>query len=114
MLLDEIDDLRDLAVQIGATQGLSQLFRETFVRPLVAPEDPLAVATFAGGKFAMLSHATGLAKRLGYRVSGGASVSRVLEKGRFVEAYQTIPKSRARSAACVRSVTFSFASTLVT
>lgn len=86
VLLDEVDDLRELAVQIGASQGLSQLFRETFTHPLTPPADPLAVATYAGGEFAMLSHATGLAKRLGYRVSGGASVSRVLEKGRFVEA----------------------------
>lgn len=29
VLLDEVDDLRGLAVEIGVTQGLSQLFRET-------------------------------------------------------------------------------------
>lgn len=86
VLLDEIDDLRELAVQIGATQGLSQLFRETFAPPATAPSDPLSVATFAGAEFSMLSQATNLAKRLGYRVSGGAAVARVLEGGKLIEA----------------------------
>lgn len=86
VVLDELDDLRELAVQVGVKQGLSQLFRETFVAPKAAPEDPHAIATYAGGEFAMLSQAIGLAKRLGYRVSAGASVCRVLENGRYVEA----------------------------
>jgi len=86
VVLDEIDDLRELAVQVGVTQGLSQLFRETFTVPAVAPaEDPNSINTYAGGEFSMLSQAMGLAKRLGYRVSGGNSVCRVLENGRFVE-----------------------------
>jgi len=86
ILLDEIDDLRAMAVEIGVRQGLQQLFRETFVRPAVAPPDPLSIEQFSGGEFAMLNTAIGLAKRLGYRVSGGASVCRVLERGRLVEA----------------------------
>jgi len=86
ILLDEIDDLRAMAVEIGVKQGLQQLFRETFVRPGVAPPDPLSIEQFSGGEFAMLNTAIGLAKRLGYRVSGGASVCRVLERGRLVEA----------------------------
>lgn len=86
ILLDELDDLRQMAVEIGAQQGTSQLLRETFVRPAALPVDPNAIAQFAGGKFNMLNQVTGLAKRLGYRVSGGAAVCRVLEHGRFVEA----------------------------
>jgi hypothetical protein len=85
ILLAELDDLRQLAVEIGISQGLSQLFRETFVRPAVAPEDPASIRSYAGGEFAMMSQAIGLAKRLGYRVAGGASVCRVLERGKFVE-----------------------------
>ena len=85
-LLDEVDDLRGLAVEIGVTQGLSQLFRETFVVPKTAPPDPMAIDSYSGGQFGMLSQAIGLAKRLGYRVAGGAAVARVLERGRFVEA----------------------------
>ncbi len=86
VVLDEVDDLRELAVQVGVTQGLSQLFRETFTPPKTPPEDPHSLETYAGGEFSMLSQAIGLAKRLGYRVSGGASVCRVLENGRYVEA----------------------------
>jgi len=86
VLLDEVDDLRGLAVEIGVTQGLSQLFRETFVAPKVAPSDPNEIESYTNGQFGMLSQVIGLAKRLGYRVAGGAAVCRVLERGKFVEA----------------------------
>jgi hypothetical protein len=83
VLLDEVDDLRQLAVEIGVTQGLAQLFRETF-GSATAPANQ--IETYAGGKFTVLGQVIGLAKRLGYRVSGGAAVCRVLERGRLVEA----------------------------
>ena len=86
ILLDELDDLRGMAVEISAKQGTSQLFRETFIKPAAAPPDPLAIDQFSGGEFAMLQGVIALAKRLGYRVSGGAAVCRVLERGRSVEA----------------------------
>lgn len=82
VLLDEIDDLRGLAVEIGVTQGLAQLFRETFA----TKPDGTEVDQFANGAFAMLSQVIGLSKRLGYRVAGGAAVCRVLERGALVEA----------------------------
>lgn len=63
VVLDEVDDLRELAVQVGVKQGLSQLFRETFVPPKTPPEDPHSLGTYAGGEFAMLSQAIGLARR---------------------------------------------------
>jgi hypothetical protein len=86
VLLDELDDLRGLAIEAGATQGLPQLFRETFVRPSTAPDDPEAITSFSGGEFALAVQAFALAKQLGYRVSAGNAVCRVLEDGRFVEA----------------------------
>jgi hypothetical protein len=86
ILLDAVDDLRSMAVELGVSQGISQLFRETFTRPTVAPADPAAIDRFAGGEFAMLSAAMGTAKRLGYRVIGGSASTRVLERGRFIEA----------------------------
>jgi hypothetical protein len=85
IMLDELDDLRGMAVEIGVSQGTSQLFRETFPRPTTPPADPMSIDQFANAEFSMLQVVTGLAKRLGYRVSGGASVCRVLEHGRFVE-----------------------------
>jgi len=86
ILLDAVDDLRGLAVELGVTQGISQLFRETFARPATAPGDPTAITGYAGGEFATLSAAIGTAKGLGYRVIGGSAATRVLERGRFVEA----------------------------
>jgi hypothetical protein len=86
VLLDDVDDLRRMAIEIGAQQGLSQLFRETFARPAAPPEDPMAIETFANGEFGMLNGVIGLAKRFGYRVTGGAAACRVLERGRMVEA----------------------------
>ena len=86
VLLDEVDDLRQLAVEIGVTQGISQLFRETFAAPATPPSDPMAIDTYANGAFAQLNFAIGLAKKSGFRVRGGAAACRVLERGRFVEA----------------------------
>lgn len=86
ILLDEIDDLRQMAVEIGAKQGLSQLFRETFQRPTATPDDPTSVDKYSGGEFNALATAINIAKRMGYRVTGGNAVCRVLENGRFVEA----------------------------
>lgn len=86
VLLDEVDDLRQMAVEIGVSQGTSQLFREVFVRPATPPVDPMAITQYGNGKFTALAAAFGLAKRLGYRVRGGAAACRVLERGKFVEA----------------------------
>jgi hypothetical protein len=85
ILLDELDDLRSLATEIGVSQGLPQLLRETFAFT-TAPEDPTTISTYAGGEFAVMNTAIQLAKRLGYRVSGGSAVCRVLERGKLVEA----------------------------
>jgi hypothetical protein len=86
ILLDAVDELRAMAVELGVTQGISQLFRETFARPRTPPQDPTVIDSYAGGEFAMLSAAIGTAKRLGYRVIGGSASTKVLEGGRFVEA----------------------------
>jgi hypothetical protein len=84
ILLDELDDLRSLATEIGVSQGLPQLLRETFSYS-TAPEDPMSISTYSGGEFAVMNTAIQLAKRLGYRVSGGSAVCRVLERGKLVE-----------------------------
>jgi hypothetical protein len=87
VLLDEVDDLRQMAVELGVQQGLQQLFREVFVVPKTPPEpDPNAIATYAGGEFAVMNTAIQHAKRSGFRVSGGNAICRVLERGRFYEA----------------------------
>ena len=75
ILLDEREDYRELATELGITQGIPQLFRETFERPAAAPRragDPKAAASrvteFADGKFLQLNHVLGKCRTLGYRV----------------------------------------------
>jgi hypothetical protein len=85
ILLAELEDLRGLATELGFTQGISQLFRETFVRGAAHPADATQVRDYADAKFAMLTHALGKAKSLGYRVRGGFARCAVWEAGRLVE-----------------------------
>jgi predicted DNA-binding WGR domain protein len=86
VLLEELDDFRALAAELGLVQGVSQLFRETFARP--APVEPTAtsVTEFQNGKFQMLQHALGVARKHGFRVSGGNALCRVWHDGKVEEA----------------------------
>ncbi len=83
---DALDDLRSLASELSLTQGVTQLFREIFVKPKDLDPRQAAVRQFARASFDMLSHATGAAKSLGYRVTGGSAICRVWEGGRVFEA----------------------------
>jgi len=84
ILLPELDAWRELVTPLGAAQGVSQLHRETHVRPpgLTAQ----AIDRFADGKFAMLIHAAGKARSLGYKVSGGFAVCPVWDGVAITEA----------------------------
>ena len=87
VLLSELDDLRGLASELGVRQGIAQLFREVFTRKgRTFEKGATEVEEFENGKFEMLQQAFGVAKKLGYKVSGGAAVVRVWEGGRVVEA----------------------------
>jgi hypothetical protein len=86
ILLSELDDLRALATELSLTQGISQLFRETFVKKAEHGPEGVQVRDFENGKFAMLQHALGKAKTLGYRVRGGFATCPVWENGTLVEA----------------------------
>lgn len=84
ILLPELDAWRELVTQLGAAQGVSQLHRETHARP---PERTAsAIDRFADGRFAMLIHAAGRARALGYKVSGGFAVCPVWDGGAITEA----------------------------
>lgn len=86
VLIDELQDFRALAVELGFAQGIAQLLRETYARPADLAADATAVRDFVGGEFAQLNHALGLCRRHGYRVSGGWAVTRVWEGGVSCEA----------------------------
>jgi hypothetical protein len=85
ILLAELDAWRELATELSATQGVSQLFRETHAKPGDLEPGTTQVTQFADGKFAMLMHALGKCRTLGYRVRGGFAVCAVWEGGEVVE-----------------------------
>jgi hypothetical protein len=84
ILLPELDAWRELVTQLGAAQGVSQLHRETHARPPGLTAN--AIDRFADGKFAMLIHAAGKARSLGFKVSGGFAVCQVWDGGAITEA----------------------------
>jgi predicted DNA-binding WGR domain protein len=86
ILLEDLDDWRAILTELGVEQGIAQLFRETFRRPGGDEAKKTAVDQFSGGAFDLLATANQAAKKLGYRVSGGCAVCRVLEGGVSTEA----------------------------
>ncbi|WUD71826.1 DUF4132 domain-containing protein [Streptomyces sp. NBC_00510] len=86
VLLDDLEELREFAVELGVEQNAQQLFREVWQRPAGLDPEGTLVEEYAGGTFKELRFLHGRATSLGYRVRGGHSVCPVLEDGRAVEA----------------------------
>lgn len=88
ILLDELDDWRALLAEVKLTQGLSQLFRETFAKQASKGDSSAetTVEEWSGAEFAMLAQAMGVARKGGWRVRGGAACCSTWEGGRIVEA----------------------------
>jgi hypothetical protein len=85
ILLDDLEDSREFLGEIGASQVVPQLFRETFVRPTDIDSDRTSVDTWAGARFKELRHVLSRCATLGFRVSGGFATVRVWEDGVPVE-----------------------------
>ncbi len=86
ILLPELDDWRELATELSITQGISQLFRETFAKGAELDPSKTSLDDFANGTFEQLNHVLGKCRTLGYRVRGGYAVCPVWEGGEVVEA----------------------------
>ncbi|GAA3207044.1 DUF4132 domain-containing protein [Streptomyces sp. NPDC057386] len=86
VLLDDLEELREFAVELGIGQRAGQLFREVWHRPAALDADADCVEDHAGGRFKELRFLHGRAAQLGYRVRGGHAVCPLLEDGRTVEA----------------------------
>ncbi|MER5350016.1 DUF4132 domain-containing protein [Kitasatospora sp. NPDC002551] len=84
VLLEDLDELREFAVELGVSQQVQQLYREVWHRP--ADTAGTEVTTYAGGHYAALRDLLGRCARLGYRVRGGHAVLPVVEDGRDLEA----------------------------
>ncbi|MEU6281548.1 DUF4132 domain-containing protein [Streptomyces sp. NPDC047028] len=86
VLLDDLEELREFAVELGVEQRAQQLFREVWHRPAAVDAEGTQVDEYAGGSFKELRFLHGRATQLGYRVRGGHAVCPVLEGGRGIEA----------------------------
>jgi hypothetical protein len=84
--LEDLDDLREFAADLGVRQSVDQLFRQTWTRPDELDPAETGVRDYAGGTFKELRHLTARASGLGYPVRGGYAVCRVFEDGRTIEA----------------------------
>jgi hypothetical protein len=85
VLLDDLDELRELAVELGVEQGVQQLLREVHRKPAGLDPDEQRVNDFAGGRFAEARYLLARAADLGFQVRGGHAVCRVLDAGTPVE-----------------------------
>ncbi len=85
ILIDGLDDLREIAADMGFSQAVEQLFRPVFAAT-DEQQDATRITDFSGGKFEQLNFCTSLCRRLGYPVRGGYACARVWENATPVEA----------------------------
>jgi hypothetical protein len=81
VVLEELDDLREFATELGLSQGTPQLHREVWARPADADARQAELSRYAGAKYEELRHLSARAGTLGYRVRGGSAVCQVWEPG---------------------------------
>ncbi|MDF9811358.1 DUF4132 domain-containing protein [Streptomyces sp. SPB162] len=86
VLLDDLEELREFAVELTVDQKVQQLFREVWHRPAGLDAETASVDDYAGGTFKELRFLHGRATQFGYRARGGQAVCPVVEDGRTVEA----------------------------
>lgn len=88
ILIPELDAWRELVTQLGVAQGVPQLHREIYAKPAdaIGTAAGTAIDQFENGKFAMLMHAVGKARALGYKVRGGFATCKVWDGGAVSEA----------------------------
>jgi hypothetical protein len=85
ILIDRLDDLREIVADMGFSQAIEQIFRPTFAA--VKEQNELSrITDFSNGRFEQLNFASSLCGRLGYPVRGGYACSKVWENARPIEA----------------------------
>jgi len=78
ILIGELDELRELATDLGIMQPIEQLYRPVFA-PTPNQLALSAILDYQGGEFEQLNYALGHCKRLGYPVRGGYAICKVWE-----------------------------------
>lgn len=86
VLLADLADLREFAVELNLRQSVDQLFRETWTRPAGIEAQAVQFEEYARGRYPELRQLTQRAVAFGYQVRGGYAVCRVHEAGVGIEA----------------------------
>ncbi len=85
ILIDGLEELREIAADMGFTQAIEQLFRPTFA-PTSEQKEQSRLTDYSGGKFDQLNFVGSLCRRLGYPVRGGYACTKIWENARPIEA----------------------------
>ena len=85
ILLQELNDFRELTIELAFQQTFDQLFRQTW-KPTAEQLKATSADDYRNGKFEMLTHCLSLCRRLGYKVSGGYACSQIWEDVKPIEA----------------------------
>jgi hypothetical protein len=85
VLIDGLDELREIAADMGFSQSIEQIFRPTFTATNDQKESS-QITDFSSGRFEQLNFASALCRRLGYPVRGSYACSKVWENARPIEA----------------------------
>ncbi|MFI2507405.1 DUF4132 domain-containing protein [Streptomyces sp. NPDC018972] len=86
VLLPDLEELRTFAAESGVTQGVEQIHRATWNKPAGIDGSAYSVREFAGAEYRSWFHLSSRITSLGYQVSGGRAVDRILDGGRVVTA----------------------------
>ena len=86
VLIEDLDELRGFATDLGVVQTIDQLMRDVHPVPTDLDGTKTALDDFANATFKELRHATGRAATLGFRVRGGFAVCAAFDNGGRVEA----------------------------
>jgi len=85
VLIDGLDELREIAADVGFSQSIEQVFRPTFAATKDQKELS-QIADFSNGRFEQLNFASAHCRRLGYPVRGGYACIKVWENARPIDA----------------------------
>ncbi|WP_165220077.1 DUF4132 domain-containing protein [Aquisphaera insulae] len=85
ILIDGLDELREIAADMGFSQATEQLFRPIFTAT-AAQKELSRITDFQGGQFDQLNFAGSACRQLGYPLRGGYACARIWEDARPLEA----------------------------
>lgn len=100
VLLPELERFQELALALEVEQTVSQLFRQTEVRPTVMSATATSITDYADGYFLELGDALDRCRAEGLAVRDGYVVCPVFERGRLVEARYWIGTGSPELPAC--------------